>query len=314
MKPVFENGYYVSKHENEVSVKKSLSFVKGVFQKSASKNKQFFYKPDPIEKSSVNLKLQWLGHSSFLIQFADINILIDPVFSDIYPMLKKFNCYKRYFAKDITVELLPKIDVILISHNHFDHMDEKALLYFKQYQPCILVPKNLKSWFEKRGFLNVMEHDWWQSSIAKNKAQTCKFTATPALHDSMRRDNIDKNVSLWCGWVININDKNIYFAGDTAFDEEMFFQIKKYFVQIDTALLPIAPTNKIERHMDPLQALSACIILKPNMMIPMHWGTYRFSNEKLERPILILNEYLNSYPQLLSEIKLLKIGQSCFIK
>jgi L-ascorbate metabolism protein UlaG (beta-lactamase superfamily) len=205
---------------------------------------------------------------------------------------------------------LPKIDVIVISHNHLDHLEDKALLYLKRYQPQLLVPKGLKKYFDDKGFKNVKEHVWWDYTAAVSKdGQEVRLYSVPARHNSMARGEIQRQESLWCGWVIEAKNKHIYFAGDTAFNELMFKQIKQQFSPIDVAMLPIAPDKMWERHMDYLDSLKVLNILEAKAMLPMHWGAYRTGDERVEEPYLRLQKEKLENKKYNGRIKLLKVGQ-----
>ena len=288
--------------------------MKGVIKTGSEIDLDTLRQEDPVLSRSDKLNIQWIGHSSFLVQINGLNILTDPVVEAFHPLLGGMvKAFKRYIKPGISLENLPKIDVVLISHNHFDHLEDKTLLYLKKYQPEILVPQGLKKYFEDRGFEHVEELRWWDDIISESDNKEVKLYAVPARHSSMARGGVDRHKSLWCGWVIEAKDgkniKNIYFAGDTAFDKEMFKEIREKFYAIDLALLPIAPAKMMDRHMDNKQALEALNILKGKAMIPMHWGAYRTGDEKVEDPYLEILKQQEENPFFNGRIKILKIGQ-----
>lgn len=236
-----------------------------------------------VLQQSISLQLQWIGHASFLIQVNDFNILTDPVFYDLNALL-----YPRKTPAGIAPENLPRIDFVIISHNHRDHLDAASMKMLKSHQPIMLVPKGTKDWFINRGFKYVMEHSWWQTTTFKRNDRIIKFTFVPATHWS-GRNMLDAHSSLWGGWTIQANNKTVYFAGDTGFNEPIFNAIKEHVKTIDCALLPIGPCEPrslmCHSHMGPEEAVAAYKILKPNMCVPMHWGTFGLGPDSFDAPI-----------------------------
>lgn len=147
----------------------------------------------PIARSE-ELRIQWVGHASCLIQIANMNILTDPVYGFVAPI------YQRHTEPGIELKDLPHIDTILISHAHKDHLDEKTLLALRKYQPQILVPEGLNGWFEERGFTNVQEHSWLDEGHTFQSSQKVQFTCVPAKH-WCQRSLLDGNKYLWSGWI-----------------------------------------------------------------------------------------------------------------
>lgn len=230
---------------------------------------------------SPQTSITWLGHASFLIQVDGFTILTDPVFYEISSVVKRF--FKTPFAP----EQLPPIDVILISHNHRDHMDYASLKALKHFSPHILTPVGTLQWFTKRGFDQVQEFTWGQSyTLTKNERST-RFSFLPAEHWSGRYV-LDTNKSLWGSWMIGSSFGNIYCAGDTAYSDH-FVAIKKEFGPIEAALLPIGPAHPRsmmeESHLDEQQALQAFIDLGAQHFFPMHWGTFMFGIDSFIAPI-----------------------------
>lgn len=241
-------------------------------------------KKDPVSQSSVDLNLQWIGHASFLIQTNNFNILTDPIFGDLNPIL-----YQRKTPVGITPEQLPKIDFVIISHNHHDHLDESSMRKLKTHQPFMLVPAGLKKWFTKRGFKHVIENKWWQKNKFTRDGKKIEFTFVPAEHWS-GRGALDPHQSLWGGWVIKSNDKTLYFAGDTAFNSEHCTAIKACAgTQIDYALLPIGPCETrhlmAASHISAEEALNVFKLIDAKTFVPMHWGTFRLGPDTFDDPM-----------------------------
>ena len=266
-----------------------------------------------VEACDLYPRVTWLGHATFLVQIGDINVLTDPVFGN-----PSFFLGRTGFPK-ISVEELPKIDVVLISHNHRDHMDEPTLNALKHFHsPAIFVPIGDKSWFDRRGFGCVEEFDWWKSPSVLpdgDSIKGVKFTFLPAFHWA-RRGLFDGNRSLWGSWMIEHNGRRIYFAGDTAYGTH-FSKIASKFPGIDAVLMPIGPHKPRKwmemSHISGEDVCRAFCELGANRLIPMHWGTFYFGNDSPTEPLELLKHYWStSYSNQLSGKILdpLRIGQS----
>ena len=235
-------------------------------------------KPVIIQRSD-ELRITWLGHATFLIQVAGFNILTDPVFYEIARVTP------RYVDAPITPEELPPIDVILISHNHRDHTDTKSLQALLSHQPQVFVPQGDRGWFLECGFRTVTQAAWWELFTVGDVA----LTFLPANHWSGRH-LFDINLSLWGSWMINVNGKKIYFAGDTAYDEH-FKAIHKAFGNIEVVLMPIGPNQPYtmrETHVSAHEAVKAFIDLGGRHLVPMHWGTFKFGTDAFMDPYDLL--------------------------
>ncbi len=232
-------------------------------------------------KRSVHPVITWIGHSTFLIQIAGINIITDPVFGHLGPF------FKRLTEPGIALSAVPDIDYVLISHNHRDHMDATALKYLKQHpRTRFLVPEGTKKWFDRRGFKRVYELTWWERGEFVHNASSITFSFLPAYHWSAR-GLFDFNGSLWGSWMIGSNDQNIYFAGDTAYSNH-FSAIRREFSSISCAILPIGPCEPrswmSHSHVNAEEAGQAFLDLEARHFLPMHWGTYAFGTDQHYAP------------------------------
>ena len=246
-----------------------------------SKEKPSDFSHEPI--------ITWIGHASFLIQVGGLNILTDPIFGDLSLM------YPRNFAPGILPQHLPKVDVILISHNHRDHLDLRSLKFFKKEQTQIFVPMKVKKILEKKGYKNLFEFNWWdEKKIELNNVKNgTKVTFLPTLHWSIR-GILDLNKSLWGSWMIESNQSKIYFGADSAYSDH-YTKISKKFSQIDVAIMPIAPCEPRQltknTHMDAHESSNAFLDLNAKTFIPMHWGTFRLGTDSFDGPIKKLREW-----------------------
>lgn len=257
------------------------SFTSRLFQKKPQP--AAWLHPQQIPFRSQELSVTWIGHATFLIQVADLNILTDPVFGEVSTF------FPRILAPGIHLDTLPSIDYVLISHNHWDHMDAASLTALKERHPSmqVLVPRGDKQWFTKRRF-TAHEYSWWESHTEKNAT----FSFLPSVHWS-GRGLFDTNRSLWGSWMVRAADRAIYFAGDTAYGDH-FKQIAHEHSPIDVALMPIGPCEPKEwmlrTHMDVERSLQAFDDLNANHFIPMHWGTFPFGNDQFDAPIAQLKQ------------------------
>lgn len=260
------------------------------------------YKPKEKEDNPV---ITWIGHASFLIQIGGKNILTDPILGSGPALYKYF--YRRILKPGVSISDLPKIDYVLISHNHMDHMDYKSLVHLKNINKDtkFLVPKGNKAWFLKHAFEqeSVSEHMWWDifsccqdlpiSGInGLNESGVIKFSFLPASHWAAR-GFFDKNKTLWGSWMIESNGKKIFFAGDTAYDQH-FKEISQVYDEIDFALMPIGPCGPRQfiahHHIDANEAVMAFLDLNAKHFIPMHWGTFPLGAEEFDLPIKVLKK------------------------
>ena len=236
----------------------------------------------------------WLSHASFLIQLGGKRILMDPVFGDI-PF------YRRQIRVPYTVEELGRIDYLLISHTHYDHFDTKSIKMIEPGRPKAVLPLHMSSILHKEApSLSISELDWYESY----EDDGLSITLVPAKHWG-RRGLFDKNRALWGGYIIQGNGKCIYFAGDTATGDH-FEEIGKRF-DIDYALLPIGAYKPEfimkHNHLNPQEAFEAFGQLKEKKMIPMHYGTYKLTDEPLDEPLRWMQEIAAKHP-----------GRVCFLK
>lgn len=238
-------------------------------------------------------QLTWIGHATFLIQYEGVTILTDPVFSERASPIK-FLGPKRATPPAIDISSLPKIDIVLISHDHYDHLDKNSVLelYKKQSKnpPIFIVPLKVGKWLSNRGICSWFELDWWESiNVLK-----WKFTAVPVQHFSGR--GLKQNNTLWAGWVMEspteLNTfKRFFFAGDTGYSKD-FQAIGKRFGNMDVSLIPIGAYEPRwfmkEVHVNPDEAVQIHLDVKSKFSIAMHWGSFPLTDEPLEEPPLQL--------------------------
>jgi L-ascorbate metabolism protein UlaG (beta-lactamase superfamily) len=229
------------------------------------------HRPDGVPR------VTWIGHASFLATLDSASFLVDPVFSKRIATI-----VPRHGEAGLVAADLPPLAALLITHNHYDHLDEGSVRSLPRELP-VFAPAGLGSWFTRRGFHAVAEMRWWDRA----RAGALTITFVPARHWS-RRGLGDTNRSAWGGFVVEGAGRCLYHAGDTgAFAG--FQEIAKRFPAIDLALLPIgayAPAWFMEpHHMNPEQAIDALCELGARAMVPMHWGAFQLTDEPLAEPI-----------------------------
>lgn len=274
------------------------------------------YWPDWIDRESGpkpaasfdGLRVTFVNHATFLIQMEGLNILTDPQWSERASPVTWFGP-KRHRSPGLRFEDLPKIDVILLSHNHYDHMDLDTLHRLHTvYQPQVWSLLGNSIFLKSQG-IPAADLDWWHSTAL---SQGLELTAVPARHFSSRSLN-DRNRHLWGGFVLKGKTRSLYFAGDTAYSS-LFMEIGKRFPNLSLALLPIGaylPSDVMSPvHMSPAEAVQVQVDLGARLMIPMHYGTFRLSEEGLEDPVRDLRAELARRGSAAPVVSVLEEGQS----
>lgn len=238
-----------------------------------------------IQSPSSALQATWIGHASALVQIDGVNILTDPVFSDRASPLSLFGP-RRYTQPALGIARLPRIHCVVISHNHYDHLDlatVKALGDQVQW----LVPLGLKAWFEREGVTRVTELDWWD----KTECEGVTFTLTPTQHWSGRGLG-DTNATLWGAWAMEKAGQRVWFGGDTGYAEPLFKEIGRRLGPFDLALIPIGGYGPRwfmkEKHADPDDAVRIYRDIGARYALPIHWGAFVLTAEPIEEPPRLL--------------------------
>lgn len=238
--------------------------------------------------------LTFVNHSTFLIQLQTekkmVNILTDPVFSDRTSPVS-FAGPKRVRPPGMALEELPKIDVVVVSHNHYDHMDYESLKWLnKKFSPVFVAPLGNAKYLDFTEKANIQERDW--NDFVELPEFALKVNIQRAHHWS-RRSLTDTNKALWCSFVIESKERAIYFAGDTGYKEH-FKETKKKFPKIDLALLPIGAYEPRwfmrDAHMNPEDAVQAHKDLSPTRSIGIHFGTFPLTDEGIDEPVKALDK------------------------
>lgn len=252
--------------------------------------------------------ITWIGHSTALLQVEGKTILTDPVWSDkVGPF--KWTGSPRVSEPGLTIDKLPPIDIVLISHNHYDHLDESSIeeIADKNPQAKYFVPLRVRDWFEDKGIRNVEEYDWWEGGTFGG----LKIICTPAQHFSGRWIN-DRNQSLWCSWVV-LGKKRFCFAGDSGYCSH-YAAIGKKFGPFDLTLVPIGAYDprKLMKpvHMNPAEAVQTHIDLRGKKMVGIHWGTFVLTDEPMEEPPQKMAEAVDARGLSRDDFWAMKLGET----
>jgi len=246
--------------------------------------------PKPLPSVKTNLKdlpadapvIIWFGHSSYLIKINDKHILVDPVFSG---NASPFTFTTKSFAgTDIyKVEDLPDIDVLLISHDHYDHLDYKTVVKLIPKTKLVCTSLGVASHLQYWGFdeKKIIEFDWWDEKVLFDDL---KFTAVPARHFSGR--GLIRNKTLWSAFVLQTNTHSLFLGADSGYGDH-FKQIHEKFSSFDIALLECGQYNTAwhDIHMLPEEAVLACKDLHSKVLMPVHWGKFSLSLHAWDEPI-----------------------------
>lgn len=236
----------------------------------------------------------WIGHATVLLQMDGVNILTDPQFSKRASPVQ-WAGPQRVVPPGIAMADLPRIDYVVISHDHYDSLDTETILALRQRAggelTTFVVPLKLTAWFQGLGIERVVELDWWES----HQAQGIKFTAVPAQHWS-KRTPFSTNKTLWAGWVIKSATFNCYFAGDSGYYQPLFRQIGERLGPFDLAAIPIgayAPRWFMKsKHLNPEEAVKVHEDVKAKRSLAIHWGTFILTDEPLSEPPQLLRKAL----------------------
>ena len=252
------------------------------------------------------VQVTWIGHSSFLVQAGGLNILTDPVYSDRISPVSFFGP-RRQVPPGIPFPSLPRIAAVVISHDHFDHLDKQAVKALGA-GPRYFVPLGLGAWFRGMKIERVSELGWWRTELLGG----VPFHFVPAQHFSGRGAfAFDK--TLWGGWVIETPAGRVYFAGDAGYSPH-FKEIGEKRGPILVALLPIGAYRPRwflkAMHMDPAEAVRAHRDLGARYSIGMHWGTLRQSDEPLGEAPIYLKKAAREAGLAEGEFRVLKFGQT----
>lgn len=243
------------------------------------------YGPKPETRVHEGAKITFVNHSTFLIQVNGLNILTDPVWSERASPFS-FAGPKRMRPPGLDINDLPPIDIVLISHNHYDHLDLPTLrMIIKMHRPRIFTPLGVKDFLCKKKIDVTKDMDWWDEFELQ---QHVKIICVPAQHFS-GRGTADRDGTLWCGYLITRPGGNIYFVGDTGYSNRIFKEVGSRFAPIRISLIPIGAYKPVwfmsPIHCSPEQALQIHLDLKSQTSIAAHFGTFPLADDGQDEPL-----------------------------
>ena len=237
------------------------------------------------------LAITWVGHSTVLLQIGSVNLLTDPIWSDRASPVR-FAGPRRMVPPGVAIESLPPIDVVLLSHNHYDHLDDRTVRMLIERHPAArwIAPVGVADFALRRGAAAVDELTWWE----ERHVASVRIACTPAQHFSARGLG-DRNRTLWCGYAIHGSEgseRRVFFAGDTA-RHPAFRSIAERYGPFELTMMPIGAYEPRwfmrSVHMNPEEAVRAHVELTAGgssraAMVPIHWGTFRLTDEPPAEP------------------------------
>ncbi len=242
----------------------------------------------------------WLGHASVLVAMDQKWIITDPHFTT-HASPVRFAGPKRYTPPPMSLDELPPLDIVLISHDHYDHLDagtvQAIAKHPKHQNATFVVPLGYKTWLNKRGIQKVVELDWWAST----HVQGIELTCAPVQHWT-KRTPWDTNRRLWSGWIVVGQDKRFYFAGDTGYHPKHFKEVGRQWGPFDLAALPIGAYEPRwfmkDSHMNVEEAILVHQELEAKQSMGIHWGTFILTDEPLTEPPQLLDALTQKDPSL----------------
>ncbi|MEO8911081.1 MAG: MBL fold metallo-hydrolase [Gemmatimonadaceae bacterium] len=241
------------------------------------------------------LTITWVGHTSFIVQIDGLNVLTDPIWSSRASPVQ-FAGPRRWVPPAVEFDRLPPIDVVVLSHDHYDHLDSTTVSRLAERYPAAAwyAPLGVGGFLRDHGAREVTERDWWEETTIGDLRLTC----VPAQHFSGRTLG-KRNTTLWCGWVLRSSNHSVLFAGDTALHPE-FRSIAARCGPFDVAILPIGAYDPRwfmgSVHMNPADCINALGQLDSGQngrrlrMVASHWGTFKLTDEPMDEPPAVMRE------------------------
>jgi L-ascorbate metabolism protein UlaG (beta-lactamase superfamily) len=241
----------------------------------------------PATLESGEIAITFVNHITYLLQFRTLNVLTDPVYSERASPFQ-WTGPRRVREPGLPFEALPRIQTVLVSHNHYDHLDLATLQRLeREHRPLFLTGLGNRAFLEEHGLSRVRELDWWD---ATEDDDGHRYTFTPAQHWSGRA-LAGRNRTLWGGFIVEADGRQVYFAGDTGYWEH-FGEIRRRLGSPDVAMLPIGAYEPRwfmrDQHMDPEDAVRAHFDLDPALSIGTHYGCFQLTDEGIDDPLLEL--------------------------
>ncbi|MDF3819977.1 MBL fold metallo-hydrolase [Leptospira sp. 96542] len=263
-----------------------------------------------LRSNQKSLSVTWVGHASTLIQLDNVNILTDPIWSERCSPVS-FAGPKRFTKPGLSLDDLPPIDIVILSHNHYDHTDLPTLKELeRRFHPRFFIGLGNQTWLQKEGLGSVSEMDWWD----KIEVKGIRLHFTPSQHFS-GRGLFDRDETLWGSYVLEGKSQKVYFGGDTGYYSH-FREIGERFGSFDVAILPIGAFEPrwfmAPVHVDPAETVQAFVDLRAKYLIPIHYMTFVLSDEALDSPVPLAKEAMAKLKKSEDALVPLKIGETRF--
>lgn len=304
----------VFQNYDQVKAKGFLAVIKWMFsrEKVEWEKRQDSPEVKPAAEED-NLTIYFVNHATFLIQWRGMNILTDPIWSERASPFG-FAGPERMRPPGIIFKGLPEIDLVILSHNHYDHLDISTIVRLDgRDQPVFIVPLGVDIYLQKKGIKKLKALDWWQTT----NEGPLEISMVPAQHFS-GRGMFDRNKTLWGGYMISDVDHKVYFAGDTGYNNKMLSDISRQHPEIDIALLPIGAYKPrwfmSAIHTAPEEAAVVHQQLNCKKSIAMHYGTFPLADDNQEDAFTELQSALEKYNIDPEEFLLLDGGEKFLMK
>ncbi len=250
-------------------------------------------KERPLARFEKGIRITFVNHSTFLIQVDGVNIITDPVFSERASPVQ-WAGPRRMRPPGIKLEDLPRIDVLLLSHNHWDHLDIATVKKIHAvHRPKMITPLGVKAFLHQERVTGAEDIDWWQKVEING---SLKIQSVPAQHFS-GRGTFDRDSTLWCGYVIQRSGGNIYFVGDTGYNDQTFKEIGERCAPIQVALIPIGAYKPkwfmSPIHCSPQEAVKIHQEVKSKNSVATHFGTFPLADDSQVEPVADLKRALH---------------------
>ncbi|CAH1784122.1 unnamed protein product [Owenia fusiformis] len=305
-------------------------------QSNIPKKKEELDETLPVQDVDINeisqppkngMRVTWMGHASVLVQFDEISVLTDPVFSERCSPMPSIMGPKRYRPVPCQIDDIPTLDAVVISHNHYDHLDHGTVVQLNKKFGSKLkwfVPMGLKSWMNDTGCKNVVEMTWWEeqplseheTAGATSGGSGVKFVCLPCAHWCTRKGPIDFNKVLWCSWGVIGPWNRFYFGGDTGYCEG-FKQIGKKYGPFNLAAIPIGayePRNFMKcQHVNPEEAVMIHQDIGAKKSVGVHWGTFKLTDEFYLEPKSKVTDAMEAAGLKVEDFFTLNHGESCIV-
>jgi L-ascorbate metabolism protein UlaG (beta-lactamase superfamily) len=306
----------VFRNYGNVRAKGFFDLVKWMLTRKRGKWRRDPSKPSPqtlARSVQTGASVTFINHSTFLIQTGGLNILTDPVYSQRASPFQ-WAGPERMRLPGLRFEDLPPIDLVLISHNHYDHLDIPTIHRIESsHAPRFVVPLGVEAQFKIEKISRVEEMDWWGK---KDIAESVRIECVPAQHFS-GRGTFDRDKTLWCGYVIHSPAGSVYFAGDTGYSNELFKKIGMRTGPFDLSIIPIGAYKPrwfmAPVHCDPLDAVKIHMEVSSRQSVGSHFGTFPLADESKDDPAHDLTMALQQLGVPSHQFRALREGESILI-